>query len=627
MESKILLTNKKTIRLTILSFLFILMTLLGFNVQAQNFGDFQSKATGSWTAPTTWQIYDGSGWVDATTEIPEQSESLYNVTILTGHIVTVDQGASGACYDLTIDLGARLIIEPDGLLTVINILTNNAGVDGILIRASDILPSGSLVFHNTTTPVPATVEFYSKASTTQDPTQYHYQFFGIPFAEMQPLGNLDGSFIFRHNETNPAMWEPITNDSLMLPMLGYAITQDAPTTYTMQGDLYNLPFFMPLSYSIMNTEIGDYKIGEHIIANPYTAAIPIESIDFGNNNEFSPFITEETVYLYNTGSYMQWVEMHNNDGDAAGQYRSVPKEFAGQEGLPSSIPSMQGFMVKVFPNNPAAIKAENRIEQLEKTKNAPVGNFLSIPYPSDKNTEPLRAKKAETEKTITIIDINGQRFGDKVWLFTEPTCTKAFDNGYDGRKIKGSALTPQLYAIEADGNYQVNAVNDINNTLLGFTPGVDTEYTMKFTHNNSALVYPQGIYLLDLVKDKAVDITTSGSTYTFTTEASSNVNGMKAPSATTEAPRFKIVTAPEVVTGNSNIPSSINVFATGSKLIVDNKTSLQGELMLFDASGRNLLSKTVESGLSTIQVNVPSGVYIARLTTKDLTVKSTIIIQ
>jgi len=616
MESKILLTNKKTIRLTILSFLFILMTLLGFNVQAQNFGDFQSKATGLWSSPTTWQIYDGSGWVDATTEIPEQSESLYNVTILTGHIVTVDQGASGACYDLTIDLGARLIIEPDGLLTVINILTNNAGVDGFLIQASDVLPSGSLVFHNVTEPVEATVEFYSKASitTVEMETHYHYQFFGIPFVTMQPLGNLGGSFLFRHNEANIAMWEPVTNEVPMTPITGYAITQAAPSTYTMKGALYNFPFFVPLSYSFWNDEIGDYVRGEHIIANPYTAAIPIESIDFGNNNEFSPFITEETVYLYNTGSYMQWVEMHNNDGDAAGQYRSVPKEFAGQEGLPSSIPSMQGFMVKVFPNIPAAIKAENRIEQLEKTKNAPVGNFLSIPYPSDKNTEPLRAKKAASDKVLTIININGQRFSDKLWLFTEPNCTKAFDNGYDGRKMMGSIMTPQLFAIEADGNFQVNSVNDINNTLLGFKPGVDSEYTMTFTHRNTETVYT-GIYLIDLKNNTTKDITLNGSTYTFT----------ETGSASPESVRFKIVTG---ATGINNTTTSfIKVFASGNNLIVDNKSSLQGEMLLFDTSGRNLIRKQVKSGLSTIPLNVPGGAYIAQVITKDESVKSTIIIK
>jgi hypothetical protein len=114
--------------------------------------------------------------------------------------------------------------------------------------------------------------------------------------------------------------------------------------------------------------------------------------------------------------------------------------------------------------------------------------------------------KSSSPDIWTIIDVKGSRFADRMWIFTDPSCTHGFDNGWDGEKFMGSSISPQIYAMEPDGIYQVDAVDDINNTYLGFRAGEDSVYTFTFTHQNLELKYTN-VYLVDSVAHQTVDIT------------------------------------------------------------------------------------------------------------------------
>ncbi|RCK71587.1 MAG: Type IV fimbrial biogenesis protein PilY1 [Ignavibacteriae bacterium] len=53
---------------------------------AQNVGDYRSKTTGNWGDASTWQVYDGTNWIDATNP-PDGTSG--TITIQVGHTVTV----------------------------------------------------------------------------------------------------------------------------------------------------------------------------------------------------------------------------------------------------------------------------------------------------------------------------------------------------------------------------------------------------------------------------------------------------------------------------------------------------------------------------------------------------------
>jgi len=490
----------------------------------------------------------------------------------------------------------KITIPTTRRLTVTNSITTDGNAGRIYIQASSGAVNGSLIFHNTVdNPVYATVEMFDKATivnplgSTTNASNYHWQYFGIPVKSMTPLGTLNGSYIRRWNHPTAA-WQLLKNDSVMSSFKGYEIAQPATKTITYTGILENGNYSTTL-----DVKVGTTIAGQYLFANPYTAAIRIFDITYGAQ-------IDNAVYLFNTGSSAELATNGGTYGDSTsvlpGQYIVCPKNTAGTGLIPGQIPSMGGFLIK--------------------DTNVGGDHTFGINYNSviQANTSKQRAKKADTS-AATIIDVKGTRYADRMWLFTNPNCTKAFDNGWDGRKELGLAFTPQLYAMEADGNYQVNSVNDINNTDLAFQAGEDTNYTLIFTHQNIENAY-SALYLVDLVENKTTDISATGTEYNFTVT-----------STATPVKRFKIVTATGGTTENAKFKESgLRVFGVQNNLIVHNFGSTVGNLTLYDINGRIVQQSTVSPfGITTIPTNLPEGCYVVKAKTESMEVTEKVILN
>jgi len=555
---------------------------------------------------TTTLQYNGTGAQIITDNLLLENKT-YNLSIANtsaGVNQTTDFTANN---NLTVNSGAALTIQPAKTLTVGGTITNSAGTSGIVIKASPTLANGSLIFSQPALnpSVPATVEMYSKAAALTPgtpPTNFRWQFFGIPLHSLSPLSpTLDGAYVrLMHENDSPFHWEQLNNTSSMTSFKGYEITQTTPTTYIFQGLLENAPL-TNLQLTFTTTTPAVSYPGQNLIGNPYTAAIEISQIEFSGN-------VLKTIYIYNTGSKADWTSKSGDSIDSnitAGQYTAIPQAWAGNAGLQYEIPSMQAFLVKTKDNT----------------------GTISIPYSSVgtvvPNTFALRApgllnSDVSSDKVWTIIDVKGSRFSDRMWIFTEPGCTHGFDNGWDGEKFMGSSLTPQIYAMEQDGNYQVNSVDDINNTYLGFRAGEDSVYTLTFTHQNMGLKYGN-VYLVDSVAQHTVDITASGTQYTF----------MSLPTDTIEK-RFKIITNTDITT-NVITPVSgstqLNVFSSRHTVYIDNKSDETGSLYLYDMTGRCIhIYNFTAQGVTTIPTDLSTGIYLAKGITKSRIITKNIIL-
>jgi hypothetical protein len=499
--------------------------------------------------------------------------------------------------NLTINSGKQLIIQPGNSLIVNGTITNSAGSSGLVIKASSTLPNGSLIFHNDQAAgheVYGTVEMYSKAfydATGTTGSRYKWQFFGIPLRSMVASPTFDGSYVREMHEDNlPAHWFQLSNDSPLTSFTGYEITQDAPKIITFQGILENRDY---ASGKLSYTTAATYK-GQHLIGNPYTAAIDISKIVFGSTNKA---VIDNTVYFYNTGSKDDWTNagaVSLTESVTPGQYVSVPINHAGSGmGLPSQIPSMQAFLVMAASDNAAAT--------------------VSIPYSAIantvvKNTALQRSKATEGDsikdtKVWTRIDVNGTNYSDRMWIFSDSIFTPYYDNGWDGYKFLGSVLAPQIYSMGADGDYQVNSVNEMNNTILGFKPGQDSNYTLTFTNHNLGLQYG-GIYLWDLQENTITNIALTGGSYSFTASSDSPVK------------RFKIITRHNTTTDSfDNMKednSQLIVFSSEHTVFVHNLSNKDGECVIYDITGHYLM-KVPFAGTSVTAVtgSLKPGVYIA----------------
>ena len=507
----------------------------------------------------------------------------------------VSRVINATTWNLTIPAGKALTVNNSIIIT-------DKNPDRILIQTRTATPevaNGSLIFHNNTAnPVYGTVEMYSKSyidnSATDDNQKYFWQYFGIPVESITAEPTLYGAYVRKSNEagtdTDDAnyYWTELTNSSTLNAFEGFEICQPVATTYTFKGQLVN----RSLNLASLPYTIGAFYPGEHLLANPYTAAIDVNKMNFGSN-------VEAAVYLYNTGSYGQW-NAATDFGDKPGQYQSIPKEPAGNNSLPREVPSMSSMLIKVTDANNTGVSF-NYSDVIKK--NESIQRVKSIDAISN------------TDLVSTMIDLTGKHYSDRMWIFTEPSCTRNFDNGWDGRKMLGSSLAPQIYAIEPDGDYQVNSISDMNNTDLAFQAGDEVEYTIKFTHENIQRQYA-GVYLVDLVENKTVDVSENGSTYTFATAQSD------AP-----AKRFKILTRP-YEKGAPDKEALVKIFTAPGRVFVQNLSTFKGKCTLYDIAGRAIKNAPFEANAVTeVLSNLIPGAYVVNTITNGEKVSKRVIVQ
>jgi hypothetical protein len=556
------------------------------------------------TTGTSWQT--AANWSDG---IPSDGDNIaFAATTNTGN--NGQDAASDLILDnyytvgdMTNNSGKKLIIPVGTGLTVNgSITTNDAVGDNIYIKSEPEKINGTLIFHNpSTSSVKATVEMYSKATINTSGSidnQYFWQYFGVPLTSVIAEPTLYGAYVRRANEAGNTddttyYWIELTNSSELKPFIGHEICQPTTTTYIFKGQLVNTDFDSgSLAYTV-----GATYPGQHLFANPYTAAINVDKIEFGSD-------LDKTVFLYNTGSYGNWNTPGNqtSSGDNPGQYLSIPQNVAGSGGIPGEVPSMSSMLVKTGGNGTA-------------------GSYLKFKYSdvATKNTVQQRVKSVDaitnTDLISTRIDLTGQHYSDRMWIFTEPSCTRNFDNGWDGRKMLGSSLAPQIYAMEPDGDYQVNSVSDMNNTDLAFQAGDEVEYTLKFTHENVQRQYA-GVYLVDLVENKTVDVSQNGSTYTFATAQSD------AP-----AKRFKILTR-SYEKGAPDKEAQVKIFAASGRVFVQNLSTVKGECTLYDIAGRAIKKAPFAANAVTeVLNNITPGAYVVNTITNGEKVSKRVIVQ
>jgi hypothetical protein len=96
-------------------FLLLLVTSFSFTF-AQNIGDYRSKTTGNWSSSGSWEVYDGTGWVNtlsAPTSASTASPASSAVNVSTGSFSAT---ATNSSYSLTLAPNATTVKAGDLLI-------------------------------------------------------------------------------------------------------------------------------------------------------------------------------------------------------------------------------------------------------------------------------------------------------------------------------------------------------------------------------------------------------------------------------------------------------------------------------------------------------------------------------
>ena len=421
----------------------------------------------------------------------------------------------------------------------------------------------------------ATVKMYSKANQENKP---QWQYMGVA-VNGATTNDFDGAWLLKWTESENTTGDPWSDAPLVNTPLdawaGYSISQPQPATYTMSGSLMNDDKTYTLTRTTRDEDTQDPDCGFNLLANSYTAPIDITQLEFSET-------VDACIVLYNTGTYADWEsqqgKLSKENLNNPGQLIVIPKETSSVIGLPTTIASMQAFFV-IAKADGATLKVDYKTAVAGATNH---GNQM-------------RAPEAHDEFNVLKIMIEGENSRDRLWILENEETTRAYDNGYEARKIFDAPRGHQMYATCQYGYASI----DCSESMVGQTIGLkgDNEgELLTITFDTSKLKYYQSLYLYDKATGKYVNIT-AGEEYTFYGVKGADDN------------RFSIVTNPD---DKMQTPPFVVIDNTlcfdKSQIDTDN-----ANIYIYDTSGRLLMTERVNPYESYNIPDMPNGIYLVSM--------------
>lgn len=541
------------------------------SVTFHNGGDMQNPGNGDhlWTTPTNWStgrlpLKEQNIRIIANCIVNTTDATVANILIKDGNTLTINSNAALKTTGKIKQLNTDNTTSP---LTNTDVITIEADADH----------TGALI-HTTTEDetLAATVKLYSKAYlvvTADGKKEKYWQYIGIPIKEAPIPENFFGAYTYIYSEQKSGRgWtRQFDGSSLHGDFSGYATSQTQAETFVLKGDLA-----ATTDRRIRLTYTADGGQGSNLIGNSWTAPIRIDQLQTSDFNG-----ADATIYIYNTGrddvkdnpSYIE-----GSTTATAGQWMSIPINMvntAEWKGL-KVIPAMQAFQVNTGEETDLVLNY-NRLVRSSTT--------------TDINT-PLRApKRTDDALSVMRVRVSDSRTYTDLYLAQHQFFTDNFDNGWDAAFVEGDGRSASLYAITPLGEMAVAAQPQTDGTVLGFTPGRETEYTFSFGYTGEML------YLND-TKQKRSTLITDWNTYTFTANEYDEVN------------RFYISSTPidvQTPTGLTNITTIDGI------LRINNPAHENLSIGIYDAAGRLCaLSHTAEA-MADIILPATQGVYLVHI--------------
>lgn len=448
---------------------------------------------------------DKNNWAPLYSRIPSCST---NIRIHRPCSVDLPSAQAANCV---IEGQGSLNIKPTAGLTVSDTLFG-AMANTVFIEAS-AQGNGALVLGMDNKDIQATVQYYSLAYDANDdePT---WQYIGTPLADaVSANSTYPNALLYAWtNEANAKLggnWQAVDADNNLSPFTGYCISQDQQTTYTLSGTICSPEHrTIPITYH----GNGSYP-GFSLVANSWTAPIRVrdmQAADFG--------LADATVYIFNSGTYYEWQAQNQSvsttgTATARGQYNALPIHAVQyMTGALQTIPSMQGFFVYT-----QAGKGSSTNLTLD---------YSRIVLDRDNCTTsstPMRVqRKAQENDDICALQITVMNAvaADHLWLLASGRFCDDFDNGWDARKVEGTAGIT-ISASSADGDMSVAAVPQMEGTIISFAAHKGLPYQMIFsiTHaGDAALSELSSLLLYDALTQTYTPIT-DGAVYHFNASA------------------------------------------------------------------------------------------------------------
>ncbi len=516
------------------------------------------RLVANWTGAVSTDWNNGDNWSTGLIPTAQTYVIIPSLPVNQPHI-TSGTDLPALCKDLTIRDGAALTVETGKALTVIGNLTNEAGINGLVIENS-----GSLM-HNSNG-VQATIKRTVSGNSQLDQSCYHLV--SVPLAQSSnPTANLfNGSYLYylNPNEANAGngsiygLWASV-GENAATPLQsnkGYMLyyPNNAGHTYTFEGELNNGEF----ASSVVG-HAGNYTW--NLIPNPYPSTLDWIGAGWSRSAGVG-------------GAYYVW---------SATEKQYLYCNIVGLGTTTRYIPVGQSVMVAVWDNPVPSILVNNDARL----------HYNQAFNKSSENFENLLNIKAS---------INGLKDEAFVWFNAEGTAE--VDLKQDALKLFGAAEAPQLYTLSGDTKLSINELPvPENQTTL--TMAFETQTSGKVTLNtfgSESFGSNVSLFLKDELAGNTINLKDQN-TYTF------EHNPVNQPN------RFKLIfNSTTGIDDEFGAKDRIWFSENHLHIAVHQPTSQPATIEVYNATGRQILKKSVLLSSQTSMDLNASGFVIARVT-------------
>lgn len=460
-----------------------------------------SNGNGNWNEAGNWynDILPTAGDdVCLTTEVQVAvgTQQANNLTV--NNTLTIENGAILVVNgNLTIAENKQVVVEPTGVLKVNGTISGT----GILLQSS-AAGNAQLILPTSGTVQPyATVQLYTRA---KHDGSYVWQHFGVPTTGTDASwtrSEVVSTWVYNWDaQTGWANAEYTTASALLsTPFKGHNLTNTSATggvIYTFIGQMVGNAV-SPLAFP---------QKGWNFLANSYNVNVSLASI-----LSAMPDDVEASVYTYDGGT------MH----------QATLGEIEAGEATISTLKPMQAFFLHAMGEGVA-------------TQNVSYASVL---------VDPTAVSNAPARRAGTAIDYTGRVFitaTSKSGVADQVKLRESAEwNNNDWNTMDGTKLITNGHGIYAMNNGKLAsfATNQLVGTVLGFTAGSDSEYTLTFSN-----LIGETYVLKDLQTGAVVEMKESES-YKFNAE----------PTSVNEA-RF-------VITERLNVTTGTNAVQVGQQVV------------------------------------------------------------
>ncbi|MFH1121320.1 MAG: T9SS type A sorting domain-containing protein [Bacteroidota bacterium] len=455
--------------------------------------------------------------------------------------------------------GAVLNITEGNTLTVSESVENNSGNAGL------ILQNGSSLIHNNDN-VPGTMLLtLADADWTNGLDGWHLVSSPV---ENQLLVN--GEFLsdpydfYAWRETSNSWLNQkvgSSNITSFIPGIGYLVSYDNGGTKTFAGTLN----VSSVSFSNLSKTGSSYYIGYHLLGNPFASALK-----------------------WNDGNWAL-----SNIGGVASVWNETAQNYTSLSNPNDIIPANQGFFVQVSDaSNNITIPSSARMHNSTPFYKQTPANFLK-----------LRITNSENET-----------FDETIVRFIDDA-TINYDPDYDGHKMSGSEIAPQLYTIITPGeNAAVNSYSPADvpaDIVLDFKPGLAATYTLmadEFTFDRQIILEDR--------KNGNTLLLNAGTTYTFNGVPGDNLS------------RFILHFSPLGI-ADPEQDQEIKVYSCGNIIYLNSPGKVNGSVRIVSTAGQLVyLSRLGFQNLKSIDAqNFAPGVYFVNVVIDNKTFNQKVLIR